>query len=348
MGMKVAVLGGGGTVGQVVVGLLETRGIPWAAVGRDDRRVPAGTSVALCAAGGDLDTTRRVVDAAVRDGIDVVDVDHEVGYLVWLATLARTTGASTGARVIGGAGLRWAIGDLLAGLAAAPVAAPQEVHVAYTSGGARRHLTPGERRAAVAALGPQGSAVEATALEDGRWVSEPPGGRRRLAWFPRPVGPSHAAAVPGGESLTVPRHLGSVRTVHTYEAMPGWRAELLQARASVAGSARGRRWLQRRLAHRDPAAGGAAAWADEPWGCVAEVAGERVLGRAWAYGRDPVGVTAAVAVELALRLAATTPGQLAGGPAAPSELADPRAILDAVADRGGLRWSRSSTTLERR
>jgi hypothetical protein len=346
--MVVAVLGGGGTVGRVGVGVLEARRIPWLEVGRDDQRIPAGAALVLSAAGGDLATTRRVVAAAVRDGTDVVDVDHEVGYVQWLATLAASTGPETGARVLGGAGLRWAVGDLLAALAAGPVPAPQEVHVAYTSGGARRHLTPGQRRAAVAALALEGAAGQATALQAGRRVPEPPGGARRLAWFPRPVGPSHAAAVPGGEALTVPRHLASVHTVHTYEAMAGWRAELLQARSSVASTASGRRWLERRLARRGGVAGGATTWADEPWGCVAEVAGERVLGRAWAYGRDPVGVTAALAVELALRLTATTREQVAGGPTAPSEVADPGAILDTVADRGGLRWSRSSTTLEGR
>lgn len=340
--MRVAVLGGGGTVGQAVVGLLETRGIPWVGVGRDDPATPGGAAVVLCTAGGDLDTTRRVVTAAVRDGIDVVDVDHEVGYLHWLATRAGPTGQGTGARILGGAGLRWAVGDLLAGLAGEPVPDPQEVHVAYTSGGSRRRLTPGERRAAVAGL-----EIEGSALEAGRVVPEPPGGRRRLAWFPRPVGPSHAAAVPGGESLTVPRHLPSVRTVHTYEAMPGWRAELLQARSSVASSGTGRRWLQRRLARPGPATS-RAAWADAPWGCVAEVAGGGLLGRAWAYGRDPVAISAEVAVELALRLTATTREQVAGGAAAPSEVAAPGALLDAVADRGGLRWSRSSTTLEGR
>ncbi|MGM0618022.1 MAG: hypothetical protein ACQEUI_07755 [Actinomycetota bacterium] len=340
--MRVAVLGGGGVVGRAVVERLEARGIAWVDVGRDDPTVPGAAEVVLCAAGGDLDTTRELVTAAVRDGTDVVDVDHEVGYLHWLATRVGPTARDTGARILGGAGLRWAVGDLLSALAAEPVPDPQEVHVAYTSGGSRRHLTPGERRAAVAGLALQGSALEA-----GRVEPEPPGGRRRLAWFPRPVGPSHAAAVPGGEALTVPRHLRSVRTVHTYQAMPGWRAELLQARSSVASSATGRRWLQRRLARQRRVAG-AAAWADEPWGCVAEVAGDRRLGRAWAYGRAPVGISAEIAVELALRLSATTRERLAGGAVAPSEVAVPGALLDAVADRSGLRWSRSSTILEGR
>lgn len=343
MGMQVALLGAGGTVGQVVGRLLEARGVPWVALDRDQPRVPAGAAVVVCTAGGDLEASRRVVTAAVGAGTDVVEVDHEVGYLHWLVGLAARTGRASGARVIGGAGLRFAVGDLLSALAAAPVPSPREVHVAYTSGGSRRHLTPGERRAAIAALerGP------GSALEHGREVPEPPGGLRRLAWFPRPVGPSHAAAVPGGEWLTVPRHLGSVGTVHTYEAMAGWRAELLQARASIASSSPGRRWLQRRLARRDRPVT-APARAEEPWGCVAEVAGEVVLGRAWAYGRDPIGVTAEIAVELALRLTGTSRQQLRGGPTAPSQVAPPSALLDAVADRGGLRWSRSSTILEGR
>lgn len=340
--MQVAVLGAGGTVGQALGRRLDARQVPWIRLGRDDASIPAAVSVVLSAAGGDLDATRRLVVAAIEGGIDVVDVDREVGYLRWLADLAASSGPRSGARVVGGAGLRWAVGDLLTDLAAEPVPSPLEVHVAYTSGGTRRHLTPGERRADSAGLGQPGSALQA-----GRVVPEPPGGLRRLAWFPRPVGPSHAAAVPGGEAWTVPQHLGTVRTVHTYEAMPGWRAELLQARASVASSTGGRRWLQRRLARRATSSG-APAWREEPWGCVAEVAGGGVLGRAWAYGRDPVAVTAEVAVELAVGLDGTPSGQLGGGPTAPSRIAAAGSLLDAIADRGGVRWSRSSTILEGR
>jgi hypothetical protein len=72
------------------------------------------------------------------------------------------------------------------------------------------------------------------------------------------------------------------------------------------------------------------------------------LGRAWAYGHDPVQLTARLAVAFAVRLATGmgTPGE--GGPLAPSQLAPPRALLDELADVGALRWSRTRTTLKAR
>lgn len=341
--MQVTVLGAGGTVGRRIGGLLDAHRVPWrpldTAAGGVDLELG---QVLIGAAGGDLEDTRRAITAALQSGIDVVDVDREAGHLRWLHALAADVGRSSGARLVGGAGLRWAVGDLLAAVAAEQVPEPVAAHVAYTSGGGRRHLTPGERRAELAALGHDGGA-----LEDGRLVPEPPGGRRRLAWFPRPVGPSHAAAVPGGEAVTVPRHLPTVRTVHSYEAMAGWRAELLQARANLARTARGRRWMERRLAtDRRPAR--SAELAEERWGCVAEVVGGRTLGRAWAYGHDPVEVTARLAVAFGLRLAAGTSVRGGGGPLAPSELVPPGLLLDELADTGSLRWSRSHTVLEDR
>jgi len=340
---QVAVLGAGGTVGRRIGGLLDAHDVAWcpvaAAPGRVDLEVG---QVLIGAAGGELEGARRVTTSALQAGVDVVDVDREAGHLRWLHALAADVGRRSGGRVVGGAGLRWAVGDLLAALAAEQVPEPAAVHVAYTAGGGRRLLTPGERRAELAALGHDG-----VALQDGRLVPEPPGGGRRLAWFPRPVGPSHAAAVPGGEAVTVPRHLPTVRTVHSYEAMAGWRAELLQARANLARTARGRRWMERRLAaDRPPPRPGELA--EQRWGCVAEVVGGRTLGRAWAYGHDPVEVTARLAVAFGLRLLAGGAERGEGGPLAPSELVAPGLLLDELADAGTLRWSRSHTILEDR
>ena len=343
MVQQVAVLGAGGTVGRRIGGLLDEQKIDWcpvaAGAGPVDR---AAVQVLIGAAGGELEGVRQAITSALRSGVDVVDVDREAGHLRWLHALAADVDRRTGGRVVGGAGLRWAVGDLLVAVAAEQVPEPAAVDVAYTAGGGRRHLTPGERRAELAALGQDG-----VALQDGRLVPEPPGGRRRLAWFPRPVGPSHAAAVPGGEAVTVPRHLPTVRTVHSYEAMAGWRAELLQARANLARTARGRRWMERRLAagQRPPRPG---ELAEERWGCVAEVVGGRTLGRAWAYGHDPVEVTARLAVAFGLRLLASRSMSGEGGPRAPSELVAAGALLDELADAGTLRWSRSHTILEDR
>ena len=340
--MRFAVLGPDGVVGRRLVAELDARALPWSPVPRNPPAGAAGAAepgtVLLCAVGGDADGVREQLGAAVDAGLDVVDVDREVGHLRWLHAELGPRAAASGARVVGAAGLRWAVGDLLVALAAAQVAVPEAAHVAYTQAGGRRRLTPGERRAELAALGHPGMA-----LVDSVEVEEPPGGDRRLAWFPRPVGPSHAAAVPGGEALTVPRHLPGVATVRSYEALSGWRAELLQAHGNLARGPRGQRLLRRRLHRTLRAAAEDPASAERRWGVVAEVAGAERLGRAWAYGYDPVHTTAALAVALGLALRYSSGGAAVPGALAPAEVAPAADLLDDVAERTGLRWSRTVT-----
>lgn len=341
--MAIGLLGAAGVVGGAVTDVLAAHGRE---VVRIDLAAPdatlSGVEVVLAATGGDIPATREAVRAAVRAGVHVVDVDREVGYLSWLVETAAAAATGSGALVVGAAGVRFAVGDLLAALAAGHVQDPVALHVAYIGGGRRGSATPGERRAAIAALGAPGTARVAH-----REVEEHPGEARRLAWFPRPVGPAHAAAVPGGEVCTVPLHLPGLATIRTYEALPGWRAELLQARANLARTRWGRRLLARRLQRRGAGAGPAVR-AVQRWGCVAELAGDAELGRAWAYGHDPVATTAAIAAELALRLEATSVVPGSGGVRAPAQIGDPAALLDAVAERTDLRWSRARVTLEGR
>ncbi len=341
--MTIGLLGAAGVVGGAVTDVLAAQG---RAVVPVDLAAPhaalARVEVVVAATGGDLPATRSAIRAAASAGVHVVDVDREVGSLRWLHETAASEGAVSGVLMVGAAGVRFAVGDLLAALAAGHVADPTDVHVAYTGGGGRRLPTPGERRAAVAALG-----VPGTALVAHRRVEEHPGEARRLAWFPRPVGPAHAAAVPGGEVYTVPLHLPGLATIRTYEALPGWRAELLQARSNLARTRWGHRMLARRL-QRPGGAAGPATRAAQRWGCVAELAGDVELGRAWAYGHDPVATTAAIATELALRLEATGRVPGAGGVRAPAQITDPAVLLDAVAERTDLRWSRARVALEGR
>ncbi len=341
--MRIGLLGSSGTVGTVIGAELTSRGIAWRPIRRGDDPGALNRDgwLLVAATGGDLESTRAHVRSAVESGVDVVDVDRAPAHLRMLHADLGPLATRRGARVVAGAGLRWTLGDLLAAAAARTVDAPRAVHVAYTGGGPvpGRRGTPGERRARVAGLG-----GAATALVDGQVVDELPGEVRRLAWFPRPVGPSHAAGVPGGEFVTVPRHLEGVQTVRTYEAVPGWRAELLQATANLARSDRGRRWLARRAAG-GPTPASAGARTDIRWGCVAEVAGSATVGRAWAYGHDPVRLTAVIAVVLARTLMATSSEVLPGGARAPSEVIPARAMLDELAEHTDLRWSRTTVEL---
>jgi short subunit dehydrogenase-like uncharacterized protein len=184
-------------------------------------------------------------------------------------------------------------------------------------------------------------AAPAVALVDGRRVGERAGEARRLAWFPRPVGPHHAAAIGGGEVYSVPRHLPSVRTVRTYLAVPSLVAEGVQALASAARSARVRDALGRALLL--PPEPSAERRARVRWACLAEVAGAAGdVARAWATGTDLYATTAVTTVATAERLASGVDGDgvpLPVGVLAPAQLGDAGALLDTVADRSDLRWS---------
>ncbi len=341
--MQVAVLGAKGCVGERVGAALHDAGVQHLDVGRSET-VDAAAAVPLLVVAGASEAVRASILAAVAQGRDVVDVDRDPGQVAWLHEVAARHAPGRRGRIVAGAGLRWAIGDLLVSVAAADLEHVEEVHVAYTASTRRDPASPGERRAQLASL-----AVPALARLEGREVEEPAGAARRLAWFPRPVGPSHAAGVPGGEVYSVPLHHPEAATIRTYEALPGWRAERLQAEANLARTGWGQRWLERRAARARPVPG-AAELAARRWGCVVEVRAGRRLGRAWAYGHDPVRVTAEVGVLLATRLATArvegtsrpTSGSVV---VAPSQLGRAGSSLDHLAARTDLRWSRANVEL---
>ncbi len=272
-----------------------------------------------------------VVDARPADA-DRAEV--AVGAPVVDVSVAPSTrpDAPTSSPAVVGAGWFGGLGDLLAALAVRAALAPAEVHATYWVPGRRSLLanaTDGERRDLWRLLTTGGQA-----LVHGEAHDERVGESRRLAWFPRPVGPHHAAAVTGPEHETVPLHVPGVETVRTYVALASWMAEVVQG---VGGLSRlgtiGAR-LQERAASRSHER----STADERWACVVEVE-ERGgdVHRAWAYGTDRHGVAA----ELAAAMAVAAP--TAAGRRAPAQLLDAAATLDDLADRGDLRWSTSQS-----
>jgi hypothetical protein len=273
-----------------------------------------------------------VLDAALEGGAHLVDVGAAPPYLRLVLDARAREVARRGLTVVPGAGTAPLVGDLLAAVAASLVAGPRDVHVAYAlPGGA--HLgdaTPGVRASLAAGVG-----QPILALRDGALVEELPGEERRLAWFPRPVGPHHAAATSGGEPLTVPRHVAGLRTVRTYLAMPSWRAELVQLQANAARWERVRRRLVTRI-ERDRPSPSATRRAGLRWAVVAEVAGDDAIARAWAYGHDPYELATRALVEVVDRLRS---GRAPFGVLAPAEAAEPRQLLDALSAVTDLRWS---------
>jgi hypothetical protein len=336
---RIGVLGAEGFVGGLVVAELERRGhdaIPLgdAAVARDAgalRAALASCSVTISALGA-RDLTHRVLDAALATGTHLIDPVGDPETMRWALEERDGPARSAGVSVVLAGGLAAVPGDPLAHLAAHAVTTPREVHICYAfpSGGVLGAASAGTRQTFADLLG-----APALALARGELVEEHPGEVRRLAWFPRPVGPAHAAGVPAPEPLTVPRHVPSARTVRTYLALSSWRAELLQASGALAGRPAGRRLLARRLtARRDVLS--PARRAGTRWACVAEAAGVEGVARAWAYGTDPYGTSAASLVALAEAVLA---GHADAGVVPPSFVEVPDEFLDHLSARTDLKWS---------
>jgi short subunit dehydrogenase-like uncharacterized protein len=275
---------------------------------------------------------QSVARAALEAGVPYVDSAGEQGFLRWMEQDLDGPARAAGTTLVPAAGFESLLGDLLAARAAAHLVRPREVHVAYALPRTTDLLLGTTRGTRASIAGMLGGPM--LALVDGEPIEERPGEQRRLAWFPRPAGPRHAAAVPGGEALSVPRHVPGVETVRTYLALPSLGAELLQAASGWARrpGVRDRlsRWL---LAPGDPSPARREA---TRWACVAEAAdGERVS-RAWAYGADIYSLTAHAMVVIAERLVG---GGVPPGVVAPAQVDAADRLLDDLATRTGLHWS---------
>lgn len=334
--MDVAVIGGTGSVGRLVLAELARRGHVGRPVGTDvpavERSLAEHHPDAAIATAPAEDVVRAVLPAAVAARVPVVDASPEQSHLERVHAGWADRASEAGVTIVPGAGAAFLLGDLLGAVAARATRDPAEVHVAYAlpdRGDLLRGWTGGLRRSAIAGL-----AAGGVALVDGAQVEENAGEARRLAWFPRPVGPHHAAGMPGGEALSLPRHVDGLRTVRTYVALPSLAAELLQAgaRSLRRGGGEGRvAQLLLRLPAPDDRRRGAIRWA-----CVAEAAGRDGPARAWAYGADPYAFAAAALVLVAEHVAG---GSCPCGVVAPGELGDPAALLDELTLRTGARWS---------
>lgn len=357
--MVIALLGASGFTGRLVAAALDRRGIPFVAAGRDPDRVKAATAgltsvtsivradvtdeaslgrlldgveVVVTTVGPFERLGRRVLAMAVESGSHYVDSTGEQPFVVWALSTWHDAAVERGVTVVPAAGFDFLPGDLLGHLAAGGVEAPADVHVTYAVPGIRGLLGVSSRGTRASVAGLLGRPM--LARVDGTLVEEMPGESRRLAWFPRPLGAHHAAGIPAAEAVLLPRHVPGVRTVRTYFALRAWQAELLQAGANAA------RWAPvRRAAAAVLGRGGdpsARARARSRWACVAEARGEQdEVARAWAYGHDVYGFTAASLVLVAEALAA---GGTPPGVRAPSEVVDPSTALDGLAARTDLRW----------
>lgn len=239
-----------------------------------------------------------------------------------------------GAPVVPGVGWFSAVGDAVAVVAAARLPAAERADVtAWVP--SRRSLvagaSPRERRQLWRA-----ATEPVPSLVDGRVVTDRIAQARRLAWFPRPVGPHHAVGVPGTHWRTLPRAVPGLVTVRTGLALRSSSAELLQGLGQLARHrTQPDGWpllVPRRAADRGTAG--------ERWALVAEVATrDTEVVRGWAYGRDRHELTAQVVAAVAARLGRAGPDAFPAGQVGVAELVDATEVLDDLAARTQLRWS---------
>ena len=361
----IGVLGASGYTGRLVVAEGIRRGLAVVALGRDPGRVRSrleadgidvdrelvgirsadvttrdglraaleGLDVLLTTVGPFDQLGRDVLDATIDTGTHYVDVTGEQPFIRWAYEERDAAARAAGICAVPAAGFEFLPGDLLAGLAGEVVDDSSEIHIAYIvpgSGGLWRVTSAGTRRTAATMLDRPG-----VALDRGELVEEGLAEARRLAWFPRPVGPHHAAGIPGGEAISVPRHVPGVRSVRTYLAIPGWQAEAIQVLGSAA------RWgpLRRRVtAVLERRSGGPSQERRRAtrWGCVAEARGRDGVARAWAYGHDLYGLTATAMVVVGEAL---LEGGAQAGVIPPASVVTPGELLDRIAAQSDLRWS---------
>jgi len=359
--VTIALLGVTGYTGRLVAAALDRRGLPFLAAGRDHARVSeaveglshvAGTRVAdtgdraslraladeadvlITTVGPFVEHGRAVLDAAIAGRCHYVDSTGEQSFLRWAYDHAAPRARDAGITAVPAAGFDFVPGDTTAHIAAGHVDAAVEAHIAYLASGPGLPLSWTSRgtRASIKGI----LTDQPVSLVDGELVAEGFASQRRLAWFPKPVGPRHAANLGGLEPLSVPGHVPTVRTVRTYIAMPSVIAELAQAGARIARlgpiAALTGRVLDRggdpTLARRQATR----------WAVVAEVKGaDGAIARAWANGTDLYGFTGESMATIAGRLDSAPPRAV--GVVAPSSACDAVDLLDDLADATGMRWS---------
>lgn len=302
--------------------------------------------VLINCAGPFTDLGEPVVRTAVEAGAHYLDTTGEQSFMKRIAD--RYHGAARDARVAvaNAVAFEYALGDCAAALAARGLEAPLErVDAVYGWRAGAEATTPGTRASMVRVLAREGWAREA-----GRWSLEPVARRRTRVRLPGGAAPS-AMSFPAGEVVTVPRH----RDVDTVR---GWivAGRLTTRIASLLSPllppvARLLEPTLDRLARRGPEGPGEEERRRGRFDVVVSARGSEGGRRTVAVsGRDPYGITAAVVVRAARRLlrhaadgggpgpdGSTGRGGPPTGVLAPSELLEPRGLLDAL-DRFDVEW----------
>lgn len=286
--------------------------------------------VLLSTVGPFTELGRPAFQAALDTGTHYADSTGEQPFVRWVNE-HHERAVAAGVCAVPAAGYDYVPGDLLASLALQKTAKPTAVHITYFvrgRGGPMAATSRGTRKSIIRML------TEPTLVLDAGEVREEGFGEtRRLAYFPRPVGPRHAVALPGTEMFSVARGFADVSTIRTYLAMPSWMAEVAQA-SSLLGRFTSTRSALTRLATGLPEPSERARRAVQ-FAVVAEAHGDDGVVRAWMTGHDVYGFTAHAMTTIAGRLAAG-PAHL--GVQGPSMVSDAESTADELSKVADIRW----------
>jgi short subunit dehydrogenase-like uncharacterized protein len=318
--------------------LAEEIGVEWPvrAAAVDDppalRKALTGADVVISCAGPFTFYGAPVIEAALDVGAHYVDTTGEQPYIRRVFEHMSAAASGAGCAVIPAVGFDYLPGDLIASLAARGHEPVDELTIAYAVAGFG--MSRGTLRSGLEML-----SSEDVEYADGEWR---PGGRQPLREtypFPDPIGVQPVVRYPGGEVVTVPRHV-DVRTVRyrwvssTFAPHPALQPvvpltlPLLRVLLSTPLRDVAERQIDR-LPEGPPEDARRAA----KWTIVAEARGvSGSVGRAVVGGRDMYGITAVIAVRAAELLGAE--GFDRAGVLAPAQAFDAEEFLRFLEPRG--------------
>ena len=296
------------------------------------RKALTGADVVISCAGPFTFYGAPVIEAALDVGAHYVDTTGEQPYIRRVFEHMEGAAAKAGRAVIPAVGFDYLPGDLIASLAARGHEPLDEMTIAYSVAGFG--MTRGTIRSGLEML-----SSEDVEYVDGEWR---PGGRQPLREtfpFPDPVGVKPVVRYPGGEVVTVPRHV-DVRTIR-YR----WGSNTFAPHPSLTGTvpftlpllkvvlSTPLRDIADRQIDRLPEGPPEDARRAARWTIVAEARGtDGSVGRAVVGGPDMYGVTAVIAVRAAELLGAE--GFDRAGVLAPAQAYDPEDFLSFLEPHG--------------
>lgn len=291
----------------------------------------ARSAVIINCVGPFTDLGAPVVSAAIAGGAHYLDTTGEQPFVK--ALRERDAAAKErGVALVPAMAFEVALSDCAAALAGDGFSDITAIHVTYAS---RFHPSQGTQRTVIRMLSSGGYAYVG-----GNWVAEPPGRRKKRVRFPAPVGEAVAVSFPSAEVFTIPAHQ-RVREVRAFMAVSRLAAPVVAMAAPALPAVAGvlgwlaARWIGTGTGGPDPATRAAdrfdiAVDARGIWQGRARA--RRVL----LSGRDPYGLTAAVAVYGAQVM--RRPEFRAAGVLPPAAVVPPREFLESLRPHG-LTWT---------